>query len=69
MCEFFGVSRAAYYKWLKRLEQPDPDRERMQQVQAVYEQFHKIYGYRRITIYLQDKQGCKIDCVTERSVF
>jgi putative transposase len=61
MCEFFGVSRAAYYKWLKRLKQPDLDAERMQQVQAVYEQFHKIYGYRRITIHLQDKQGWRIN--------
>jgi transposase InsO family protein len=61
MCEFFGVSRAAYYKWLKRLEKPDPDAERMQQVQAVYEASHKIYGYRRITIQLQDRQEVRIN--------
>lgn len=61
MCEFFGVSRAGYYAWRKRMEREDPDVERMQQVQAVYEKSHKIYGYRRITIQLQDKQGLGIN--------
>jgi transposase InsO family protein len=46
---------------MKRLEQPDADTERMRQVQVVYEQFHKTYGYRRITIHLQDKQGLRIN--------
>jgi putative transposase len=61
MGDFFGVSRAGYYQWVRRLEQPDPDQERMQQVQAVYETSHKTYGYRRITIQLQDKQGLRIN--------
>ncbi len=61
MCEFFGVSRAAYYAWVKRVRKPDPDQERMQQIQAVYETSHKTYGYRRITIQLQDKHGLRIN--------
>lgn len=61
MCEFFGVSRAAYYKWMKKREQPDPDAERLGQVQAAFEVSHKTYGYRRITIHLQDKQGLRIN--------
>lgn len=61
MCEFFGVSRAAYYKWVKRLEEPDPDVERMEAVQAVYEASHKTYGYRRVTMDLQDKHGQQIN--------
>jgi transposase-like protein len=52
MCEFFGVSRAAYYKWVRKLEEDDPDQERMEQVQTAYEVSHKTYGYRRITIHL-----------------
>jgi hypothetical protein len=40
-----GVSRAAYYASVKKLEQGDQDQERMQQVQAAYEASHKIYGY------------------------
>lgn len=50
MCEFFGVSRAAYYEWVRKLGQDDPDQERMEQVQAAYEASHKTYGYRRITL-------------------
>jgi putative transposase len=61
MCEFFGVSRAGYYAWRKRIEREDPDAERMQAVQAVYEASHKIYGFRRITMQLQDKQGLRIN--------
>ena len=61
MCEFFGVSRAAYYAWVKRLQEKDRDLERMQQIQAVYEKSHKSYGYRRITIQLQDKHGLQIN--------
>ena len=61
MCEFFGVSRAGYYAWRKRMEREDPDAERMQAVQAVYDASHKTYGFRRITIQLQDKQGLEIN--------
>lgn len=56
MCEFSGVSRAAYYAWGHKLEQDDPDQQRLDQIQAVYDSSHKMYGYRRITIYLQRKQ-------------
>src|SRR5574340_1261125 len=49
MCEFFGVSRAAYYAWVRKLDQPDEDGERMNWVRVVYERSHRTYGYRRIT--------------------
>ena len=49
MCDFFGVSRAAYYAWVKRTGQPDPDQERMKQVQEAYEASKRTYGYRRIS--------------------
>ena len=61
MCEFFGVSRAAYYAWVDKLEAPDPDQERMDQVQAAYEGSHKSYGYRRLTLHLQKKMGLSIN--------
>lgn len=61
MCRFFGVSRAAYYAWSKKLGKTDPDQERMSQVQAVYEAAHRSYGYRRITIQLQRKLGISIN--------
>jgi len=56
MCEFFGVSRAAYYSWAKKLDRDDPDHERMQQVQAAYAANHEIYGYRRIVLWLKQKR-------------
>ena len=65
MCEILGVSRAAYYKWVKKLERPDPDAERLAAVQTVYEAAHKTYGYRRITIHLQDKLGM---CINHKAV-
>jgi putative transposase len=52
MCEFFGISRAAYYKWVNRFEQADPDAERMELVREAYEKSHQTYGYRRITVWL-----------------
>ena len=61
MCEFFGVSRAAYYAWAGKLAATDPDQERLDKIQAVYEASHKSYGYRRITIQLQRKQGLRIN--------
>ena len=61
MCTFWGVSRAAYYAWAGKLEELDPDQERMEKIQTVYEASHKSYGYRRITIQLQQKQGLVIN--------
>lgn len=61
MCDILGVSRDAYYKWRKKQEQPDPDAKRMEIVQTVDETTHKRYGYRRITIHLQDKLGMRIN--------
>lgn len=61
MCEFFGVSRAVYYAWEGRLGEMDPDKERMEHIQAVYEASHKSYGYRRITIHLQRRLGLQIN--------
>ena len=61
MCEFFAVSRAAYYAWGKTLNKPDPDQERLEQVQSAYETSHRTYGYRRITLQLQQSQGLRIN--------
>ena len=65
MCEFFAVSRAAYYEWVKTLEEPDPDQERLEQVQAVYQTSHRTYGYRRITLDLQQNRGI---CINHKTV-
>jgi putative transposase len=61
MCIFFGVSRAAYYAWVNKLDQEDPDRERMALVQEAYETSHKIYGYRRVTLWLKQRRALLIN--------
>ena len=57
MCKFFGVSRAAYYAWVKGLDQPDRDAERKQWIQEAYEKSHRTYGYRRIAIWIRKNRG------------
>jgi len=53
MCDFFRISRAAYYKWVKRSREPDLDLERMQLIEEAWLKSRKTYGYRRVTLYLQ----------------
>lgn len=57
MCQFLGVSRAAYYAWVKRIERPDRDAERKQVIQEAYEKSRQTYGYRRIGIWLRKIKG------------
>jgi len=61
MCEFFGVSRAAYYAWFQHLERPDPNADRQQLIREAYEKSHKTYGYRRITLWLRKYKGVSIN--------
>lgn len=61
MCAFLGVSRAAYYAWEKKLAQTEQDDGRMRQVFDAYQTSYKTYGYRRITLALQQKQGLFIN--------
>lgn len=61
MCEFFGISRAAYYAWVKYWEVPDPNAERKTLIQEAYEKSHKTYGYRRITLWIRKNKGIFIN--------
>lgn len=61
MCDFFGVSRAAYYAGIKKFEQADRDAEKMTMVQKAWEGSRKTYGYRRITIQLNKNGGIVIN--------
>lgn len=61
MCKFFGISRAAYYEWVKRSNEPDKDAERMGLVQEAWETSRKTYGYRRVTLWLQQHKGIVIN--------
>jgi transposase InsO family protein len=65
MCELFGISRAAYYQWVQRATQPDPDRDHLVLVQEAYEQSRKTYGYRRITVWIRKHKGV---CLNHKAV-
>jgi len=53
MCLFFGVSRAAYYAWVRQLTHADRDDERLDWVREAFGTSHQTYGYRRIRLWLQ----------------
>jgi putative transposase len=61
LCAYFGVSRAAYYAWLGQVGQVDKDVERMRWVQEAYLASHRIYGYRRIKLWLSQKRGLNLN--------
>jgi len=54
LCEVLEISRSSYYKWLKRTPTHSEKRliKLMDCIREAYEEHQGIYGYRRITIYL-----------------
>jgi transposase InsO family protein len=61
MCDFFGISRAAYYAWRTQIDQPDPDAARKQLVMEAYTSSKKRYGYRRIVLWLKKERATTIN--------
>ena len=61
MCQFFGISRAAYYAWVHKMDQPDPDAERLEWVREAYQKSRRTYGYRRITLWIGKHKGFAIN--------
>ncbi len=60
-CAFFGISRASYYAWLKRIDRLDPDLARMKIIEEAYLSSRRSYGYRRIKIWIEKKYGLQIN--------
>lgn len=63
LCQILEISRASYYKWKNR-EVPAEElrnRQLMEIIQEVYDQHNGIYGYRRMTIYLNHYLGCAVN--------
>ena len=56
MCRFFEVSRSGYYDYLHRKDIPDRDLPLANLIKECQEQNHRIYGYRRVQIWLE-RQG------------
>jgi len=65
MCGFLNISRAAYYKWVKRSTKPDIDDERMRLIENAYLASHRTYGYRRVQMYIEQKYGV---CINHKAV-
>ena len=61
MCIFFGISRAAYYAWRRRVKQPDPDADRKKLVLEAYNKSKNTYGYRRICIWIRKNYSISIN--------
>ena len=57
----FLLSISAHYAWLKRIEEPDKDKERMRIVMEAYERSWKTYGYRRIGMWIEREYNLKIN--------
>lgn len=61
MCRQLGITRAAYYKWLRR-EAPEAEKQNeiiAQLVQEYDERFNHILGYRRMTDWINRLNGTK----------
>lgn len=59
MCKHLGVTRAAYYKWLKR-DIPEAERENeiiAQLIREYDDRFNHILGYRRMTDWINRLNG------------
>ena len=61
MSDFLKISRAAYYAWKKRSCRPDKDLERIQMVEQAYKASHRTYGYRRVQMWIQQRNGITIN--------
>lgn len=53
MCQFFGVSRSGYYEFIKRIDKPDKDEPLARLIAECQKKCHKIYGCRRVLIWLK----------------
>ncbi len=61
MCAFFSISRSAYYAWLQRQNDVDPDTERIERIRKAYLASRRTYGYRRIHLWLEQEQRIVIN--------
>ncbi|OZV12266.1 hypothetical protein CIW83_10660 [Tissierella sp. P1] len=61
LCEVAEISRASYYKWLKRVDAVNDkiNDNLMEEIIKLYERVDGIYGYRRITMNINRKLNSK----------
>lgn len=65
LCEFAGVSRSGYYKWLKRKNVKTPKQQEDEFIKGLIIECHNevngIYGYYRVKIWILRKYGIKVN--------
>jgi len=63
LCEIAGVSRAAYYKWLKRTPSVNEleNEAILQEIKAIYTKVEGIFGYRQMTLNINRKHKKKFN--------
>ncbi|WP_077616937.1 IS3 family transposase [Caenibacillus caldisaponilyticus] len=61
LCEYLGVSRSGYYRYLSRKNKPDQDEELAEKIRYIYQLRNKIYGYRRIQAELLRLYGLRVN--------
>jgi putative transposase len=50
-----NIARSTYYYWVKKLNRPDKYKEVKEVIKQIYEEHRGRYGYRRITLELQNR--------------
>ncbi|MGN2339916.1 IS3 family transposase, partial [Clostridium cagae] len=63
LCEFAGIARSAYYKWLKRNESSNEqfNQELLPLIKNAYEEKQGILGYRQMTIKLNREHAFHVN--------
>ena len=63
LCDILGIAKSSYYKWLKR-EPSETELKRLKlmwAIKGIHEAFGGIYGYRRMTIFLNFFRRAKVN--------
>jgi putative transposase len=61
MCTLLEISRASYYAWKKRIDNPDRNVNRKRMIEEAYQASHRTYGYRRVQMWIKQKHGLQIN--------
>ena len=63
LCEFAGIQRSSYYKWLKRKNSTNEqfNKKLLPLIKDIYEEQNGILGYRQMTIKLNREHGLNVN--------
>lgn len=61
LCEYLGVSRSGFYRYLSRKNRSGKDEELAEKIRYIYRLRNKTYGYRRIQAELMRLYGLRVN--------